>query len=203
MAVQAVESGSSCEKLGDGFVYQFGSQGCIGMLYFFVIYIGVKGYHVWTSPTEHQIVMQEELAMLAEVEERQAVVGSVSAGVARAAEKQRQEEEDAFEVQQNEELDDFLKGYYSKWSGVPGPPPESFFASVLNLAMVQEGDHGHGDAGANDDDDVDDSIDQLEPAAIPMQRVKSLVPEPSSPIATVLPEDITITEDLPLQGREA
>merc|ERR1711959_166591 len=47
VAINATKKDSSCDKLGDGFIYLFGAHGSIGVLYFFVIIVGIKGKKQW------------------------------------------------------------------------------------------------------------------------------------------------------------
>jgi hypothetical protein len=94
----AVQQGSSCSTLGDGFIYEFGTQAGLGLLYFLVIWVGIKGYHVFPPVNLEQEQFQKDAAMQNEIQNRQTVPGSVSQARFRAAEKRQREEEDRCEA---------------------------------------------------------------------------------------------------------
>merc|ERR1712196_225989 len=117
-------SGSSCDKLGDGFIYQFSAQGSIGVLYIFVIAIGIQGFHTWRwenhadrfkENSEHQLeVMMQNQAQ---------APGSISAtGTAQAKEQAIINEVlSKTEYFMSTHLRGYLDDYYVTWHGVAGP----------------------------------------------------------------------------------
>ena len=48
---------------------------------------------------------------------------------------------DRYEVTENKELQEHLQNYFKKWVpgvSIPGPPPETFFHSVLNRRVIED-----------------------------------------------------------------
>ena len=70
---------------------------------------------------------------------------------------------------ENKQLQEHLQNYFTKWVpgvSVPGPPPETFFHSVLNRRVIEEGNHG---CKEGDDDDDRMSLEQIDETFSPIE----------------------------------
>jgi len=144
VAFNATKAGSSCDKMGDGFIYQFGSQGAMGILYFLVIFVGVQGFHVWRQENRKENKDEVNAELQAE-----RVRDSVSfPGGAHSLGDDKNKVETAEEIEERkmrnnldtDQLKKLTLDYYSKpWTeGMKiGPLPECEFTNYLDdLAEV-------------------------------------------------------------------
>jgi len=102
------------------------------------------------------------------------------------------QEEDRYEVTENKELQEHLQNYFKKWVpgvSIPGPPPETFFHSVLNRRVIEEGNHGCKQADVNpeeeEEEDFDDNrmsldVPQATFAPIEMPAITEIQPLPAA-----------------------
>jgi len=156
VSAAATVSGSSCDSLGDGFIYQFAAQGSIGAIYFFVIFIGIQGFHAWQwqNYAENVNSNQEKLAQQM-VQQQATAPGSVSANTG-----QVETVLERYSPFKADKLSRFIDEYYSKWHGVAGPLVECHFHTLLSNGMIEMKDHGTLKEGAMDEDDEDEDEDE-------------------------------------------
>jgi hypothetical protein len=134
LAKNATAPSSSCDKLGDGFIFQFGSQGSIGILYLFVIFVGVKGYHVWMKKNNAEGKEEYEQKQVdKKLKQNQSAIGSITLAAQAPSQKKAKEREQKYKKFKSTgiDLDEAMGKYYDTWPGAPGPSPESVFQNLL------------------------------------------------------------------------
>jgi len=144
LAYAATASGSSCSIMSNGFIYQFGANGAIGVLYFAVIGIGIAGFDFWNGSNNKE---NSERAQAREASDRDANMRHAVGG-ARSLNKEKTHA-DIAEARANEDFvpfaekhgrtgaapwREFINGWYSTWNKAskPGPPPEFHCQNMLS-----------------------------------------------------------------------